>query len=90
MAHSYAECMAQVVVRLDDALTAALDDLVREGVVASRSSAVREGLALLIEQRRRSDIAARIVNGYTRVPQQAAELGWSDDATRAMIADEPW
>jgi Arc/MetJ-type ribon-helix-helix transcriptional regulator len=82
--------MAQVVVRLDDALTAALDDLVREGVVASRSSAVREGLALLIEQRRRSAIAALIVDGYHRVPQQAAEVGWSDDATRAMIADEPW
>lgn len=82
--------MAQVVVRLDAELADAVDDLVREGVTASRSSAVREGLALLIERRRRTAVAERIVAGYERVPQRAEEVGWADSATRAMIADEPW
>lgn len=82
--------MAQVVVRLDDQMTAAVDGLVDEGVVASRSGAVRAGLSLLLDQHRRAAVGARIVEGYTRAPQRDAELGWSDAATRAMIADEPW
>jgi Arc/MetJ-type ribon-helix-helix transcriptional regulator len=82
--------MAQVVVRLDAALTEAVDDLVRAGFTASRSSAVREGLELLIERRRRAAVADRIVDGYTRIPQEDEQVGWPDAATRAMIADEPW
>lgn len=82
--------MAQVVVRLDPALTEAVDGLVRDGVTGSRSSAVREGLALLIEQRRRAALAERIVAGYQQAPQQAAEVGWPHAASRAMISEEPW
>jgi len=86
----YADCMAQLVTRVEDDLVAAVDELVAAGVVASRSEAVRLGLVRLVERCRRERIAAEIVEGYRRRPQTDGEVGWADDATRRMIADEPW
>lgn len=82
--------MAQIVARVDDELVAQVDQLVDSGVVASRSDAVRSGLRTLIDRQRRSSIAAAIVEGYRRQPQTDREVGWSDDMTRSMIAEEPW
>lgn len=82
--------MAQVVVRLPDDMAATLDDLVATGAVASRSDAVREGLRLLLDTRRRSAIGEQVVSGYLRTPQSDADGAWADEQTRAMIADEPW
>lgn len=82
--------MAQFVTRLDDGLAAAVDRLVDEGVVASRSDAVRLGLEALIDRHRRGKVADAIVDGYRRKPQVSTEIGWPDSATVAMIADEPW
>ena len=82
--------MAQFVTRVEDSLALEVDRLVREGVVASRSAAVRLGLEDLIERHRRRQIGRSIVEGYRRAPQTEAEAGWSDAATRRMIADEPW
>ena len=80
----------QFVTRIDEDLASEVDQLVEAGVVASRSAAVRLGLETLIERHRRRRIAASIVDGYTRRPQTEADVGWADDATRQMIADEPW
>ena len=80
--------MAQLVTRIDDALARALDELVDDGAVASRSDAVRIGLERLIDRHRRDRIGARIVEGYTAI--QPDDDGWSDEATLAMIAEEPW
>lgn len=82
--------MAQMVARLDEALADAVDELVASGVVASRSEAVRVGLQRLVDQHRRSQIGARIVEGYRTVPQAEAEVGWADESTVRMIADESW
>jgi len=82
--------MAQFVTRLEDELARQVDDLILEGVVASRSAAVRLGLEDLIERHRRRRIGRSIVDGYLRQPQTEAEIGWYDEATRRMIADEPW
>lgn len=82
--------MAQLVTRVDDALAAAVDELVVSGVVASRSEAVRIGLTRLVDRHRRDRIGARIVDSYTRLAQSDDESGWSDAATVAMIAEEPW
>ena len=82
--------MIQIAVRLDDELVAQVDRLVRSGVVASRSDAVRDGLRTLVDQQRRSTVAAAIVEGYRRLPQTGSEVGWSDEATIAMISEEPW
>ena len=82
--------MAQFVTRVEDNLAREVDLLVREGVVASRSAAVRLGLEGLIERHRRWRIGQAIVDGYCRRPQTEDEVGWADEATRQMIADEPW
>ncbi|MCY3924564.1 MAG: ribbon-helix-helix domain-containing protein [bacterium] len=82
--------MMQIAVRLDDELVAQVDQLVRSGVVASRSQAVRDGLRSLVDQRRRRAVGEAIVEGYRRLPQTDEETAWSDEATAAMIAEEPW
>lgn len=68
----------------------AVDGLVREGTFASRSDAVRAGLEILVERERREAVGRAIVDGYRRIPQNGDDLEWSDAATSAMIAEEPW
>jgi Arc/MetJ-type ribon-helix-helix transcriptional regulator len=82
--------MAQVVTRLDDKLIADLDGLVADGFVASRSEGVRMGLEKLVEEHRRHRIGAEIVAGYTRLPETDEELAQAEQATRALIEEEPW
>lgn len=82
--------MTQLVTRIDDELTALVDELVAEGVAESRSDAVRQGLRALAEQHRRRRTATAIVDSYRARPQTGDEVGWADDATRRMIAEESW
>ena len=82
--------MAQLVTRIGDELAAAVDELVAAGVVASRSEAVRVALARLVDGYRRNEIGSRIAQGYRSKPQTDAEVGWADEASVRMIADEPW
>lgn len=86
----YAIDMAQLVARIDDELAAEIDRLVGEGEVESRSDAVRQGLAMVVDTIRRRQVASEIVAGYTRLPQSEEETTWPDAATTATIADEPW
>ncbi len=80
----------QLVTRVPDVLAEAVDGLVREGTFASRSDAVRAGLEVLLERERREAVGRAIVDGYRRIPQNRDDLEWSDAATSAMIAEEPW
>ncbi len=80
----------QLVTRVDDELAAAVEQLIAEGVVSSRSEAVRLGLEQLVDRHRRRTIGERIVEAYRAVPQTDDEVGWADEATIAMIADESW
>jgi Arc/MetJ-type ribon-helix-helix transcriptional regulator len=80
----------QLVTRVPDAVAAAVDDLVEAGVFASRSDAVRAGLETVVERERREAIGRAIIEGYRRMPQDEDDLAWSDAATSAMIAEEPW
>jgi len=82
--------MTQLVTRIDDGLANSIDELIAEGVVESRSDAVRKGLHALIEQTRRRRTAEAIAAGYTDRPQTEDEAAWADQATVQMIADEPW
>ena len=82
--------MAQLVTRVDDVLVAQVDSLVAAGVVASRSEAVRRGLEVFVDRQRRGAVGAAIAEGYRLRPQTAQEVGWADESTRRMIADEPW
>ena len=80
----------QLVTRVDDHLVGEVDRLIAEGVVATRSEAVRLGLETLVDHYRRSLVCAQIVEAYRRRPQTEREVRWADEATRRMIADEPW
>lgn len=82
--------MPQLVTRVDEDLAAAVDELVLEGVVASRSDAVRVALLALVDENRRARIGKAIVDGYRARPQTATDVGWADEASARMIADEPW
>jgi Arc/MetJ-type ribon-helix-helix transcriptional regulator len=75
---------------MEDDLAAAVDELVAAGVATSRSDAVRLGLRQLVDRHRRGQIASSIVAGYQRLPQTDAQVGWADESTARMIADEPW
>jgi Arc/MetJ-type ribon-helix-helix transcriptional regulator len=86
----YANCMAQVVARLDDRLMAEVDALVADGVVANRSAAVRLALERLVDAHRRRRVGAQIVAAYRRQPQTEDELAGLDEATRALVSQEPW
>lgn len=80
----------QLVTRVPDDIVRSVDALVREGVFGSRSDAVRAGLAAVVERARRDAIGRSIAEGYRRIPQAEDDLTWSDAATAAMIAEEPW
>ncbi|HVM14826.1 MAG TPA: ribbon-helix-helix domain-containing protein [Egibacteraceae bacterium] len=82
--------MTQFVTRIDDELAGAIDALVSAGVVESRSDAVRIGLAQLVDRHRRRQIGESIAAGYRGLPQSDAELAGLDEATRALVAEEPW
>ncbi len=82
--------MAQLVTRIDEKLASDVDDLVRDGVVTSRSEAVRMGLEQLIDRHRRQRIGKEIVDAYRRSPQTVEETIGLDEATRALVAEEPW
>ena len=82
--------MPQLVTRLDAGLLDSVDRLVADGVVTSRSDAVRLGLEQLVEATRRARIAAAIVEGYQRTPQTVDELRRADEGLRALLAEESW
>jgi Arc/MetJ-type ribon-helix-helix transcriptional regulator len=80
----------QLVTRLDDRLLAEVDALIADGVVSTRSEAVRLGLERLVHQHRRDRVGAQIVDAYRLQPQTNEELAGLDEATRALVAEEPW
>jgi len=82
--------MAQLVTRIDEQLASDVDELVKDGVVASRSEAVRMGLEQLIDRHRRQRVAAQITQAYRRFPQTVKETAGLDEATRALVEEEPW
>jgi Arc/MetJ-type ribon-helix-helix transcriptional regulator len=82
--------VSQLVTRIDDDLARDVDALVAEGIVASRSDAVRQALRALIDRHRRRRIAETTIAAYTAQPQTEEELRGVDEATRRMIEEEPW
>jgi metal-responsive CopG/Arc/MetJ family transcriptional regulator len=82
--------VGQLVTRIDADLARDLDALVAEGVVRSRSEAVRTALRELIDRHRRRQRAEADIAAYTAMPQTDEELGWTDAAAIKMIEEEPW
>jgi Arc/MetJ-type ribon-helix-helix transcriptional regulator len=82
--------VTQLVTRVGPRVAAQIDELVAEGVVESRSDAVRRGLQILIDQHRRGRIADEIIDGYRRIPQTGDDDLWPIEASIRMIEEEPW
>jgi metal-responsive CopG/Arc/MetJ family transcriptional regulator len=77
----------QTLVQLSDELLAQLDARVaREG--RSRSELIREAIIGYLAKDREADIDRRIVEAYTRQPQE--DLLGADATARTMVATEPW
>lgn len=90
IAYCYADRMAQIVTRLHEDLLAGVDGLIADGLVTNRSEAVRLGLERLVDQHRREHTGEEIAAAYRRRPQTDSELAGLDDATRALVEEEPW
>ncbi len=64
----------QLVTRVPVEIVEGVDHLVKEGTYESRSEAVREALAEVIDRHRRIAIGEAIVDGYRRIPQDRGRL----------------
>jgi metal-responsive CopG/Arc/MetJ family transcriptional regulator len=74
----------QTLIQLSDELLARLDtQAAREH--RSRSEIVREAISAYLTSDPEAAIDARIVQGYTEHPQDAADAAWADAGTRAML-----
>lgn len=82
--------MTQIVTRVNQTLATQVDELVADGVISSRSEAVRLGLEWLVDKHLRERIGDTIVESYHRLPQSEEELAGIKEATRALIEEEPW
>ena len=82
--------MTQIVTRVDQTLATQVDQLVADGVIPSRSEAVRLGLEWLVDKHLRERIGISIVKSYRRLPQSEEELAGLEEATKALIEEEPW
>jgi Arc/MetJ-type ribon-helix-helix transcriptional regulator len=80
----------QLVTRVGEDLIRHVDALVRDGVLESRSHAVRLGLERLVHQLERERIGESIVEGYRRLPETEDELRRAREAGQRMIEAEPW
>jgi hypothetical protein len=51
---------------------------------------VRVGLRHLVDAHHRRRAGAQIAAAYSATPQTDSEVGWADEASVRMIAEEPW
>ena len=82
--------MTVVAVRLPEDLLALVDKLIKRGVYANRTEAVKAGLAAVLEQQARIGIDRKIARGFERLPETEEELAAAQESTRALISEEPW
>jgi Arc/MetJ-type ribon-helix-helix transcriptional regulator len=79
----------QLAIRLSDETLNGLDRLVRSGVFANRTDAIRAAIKSLVDDSERREVEAAIVAGYGSSPD-APEDAWLASATRALVSAEPW
>ena len=76
----------QTLVQFSDDLVERLDRYrARDG--RSRSEVIREAVEQYLAADRESEIDRRLVDAYTRHPPVDV---WGEDATKRLIAEEPW
>lgn len=72
----------QIPVRIPEEDARALDEVVARGRYASRSEALREGLALLLREEREREIEEAYRRGYEKYPQE----DWIGETGLALFA----
>lgn len=82
--------MTQIVTRISDELATEVDRLIEQGVIESRSDAVRRGLYSLVDAYRRAETGRAIVAGYERTPPDPELAGWAQASAEALIEAESW
>jgi len=80
----------QIAVRIPEQLGEQLEALVGSGRFETKADAVRSALEALIDAERRADVGRRIVDGYRKVPQDAADVAAAAGAAERSIDEEPW
>ncbi|MEO5678735.1 MAG: hypothetical protein ABIS47_03605 [Acidimicrobiales bacterium] len=69
---------------------AIIDELVQEGVGASRSAVIRRGVHQLADSVHRARVGASIARSYREVPQSPEDDGLAMASAMAMTDAEPW
>lgn len=67
-----------------------IDQLVNEGVGASRSAVIRRGVHHLADSIRRMRVGAAIVESYQECPQAPEDDALAMASAMAMTEAEPW
>ena len=80
----------QITIRIPDALSTQLDELVASGRFETKADAVRTALESMVDTARRAEIGRQIVEGYRRVPQEDVDIGAASQAAARSIDEEPW
>ena len=80
----------QIAIRLPEELLAEVDELVAQGIYASRAAAVRAGLEAVADSERRRRIDRAVIDGYRRIAASATEHEAAVASLRDAILDEPW
>ena len=79
----------QTLVQLSDHLLSLLDQRASERGI-SRSQLIREAIEAHLSSDLEGEVGRRIVEGYTRVPDDREFEAWAATSGRDMIAEEPW
>ncbi len=69
---------------------AIIDELVQEGVGASRSAVIRRGVHQLADSVRRARVGASIARSYREDPQSPEDDELAMASAMAMTEAEPW
>jgi Arc/MetJ-type ribon-helix-helix transcriptional regulator len=80
----------QIAVKLPDDVVARVDQLVSEGLFASRSAAVRRGLEAILSASASQAIDRAYEAGYGKFPETDRELGEAKKLAVEAIRDETW
>jgi Arc/MetJ-type ribon-helix-helix transcriptional regulator len=80
----------QIAVRIPDAMSEALEQLVADEEFDSVAEATRAALETLIVMARRRRVGEAIAEGYRRMPQTDEEIRTAHRLALRSIEDEPW
>lgn len=78
-----------VLVQFDEDLLERLDKLSAE-VGRSRSAMVRDAVARYVAQESEADKDRRLIEGYTRFPDNGEFKAAAEEGARRLIEEEPW